>query len=256
MVFILLLSSPLLSESKQLEKKIGPNSMPEEEFTTGIEIVGKAVCLIRQGRRELGTGFLVGKDLVFTCHHVIPKQPTAKNKVTYKFNFTKSSKPEEQPEFKFKESGLFVTDFHLDFSLIQLQPQNIEGSTVRVDLTTDDLPPMMSRVSMPDAVKDASQLGEDTGVTILQHPGGRPREVAVHGTLVDRPLEDKWLRHCVTTERGSSGSPIVDDQFRLLGIHRGATRERANKGVFIGAVLTELKSMVDSYEELSEVSDI
>lgn len=60
-------------------------------------------------------------------------------------------------------------------------------------------------------------------VTIIQHPGGQPKQVHA-GAVVDyaSSVGTNWFRHEVDTIGGSSGSGVLDDAGRLVAVHTNA----------------------------------
>ena len=56
---------------------------------------------------------------------------------------------------------------------------------------------------------------------IPQHPAGRPLEVA-YGRVLEFPGGGRRYRYDVTTEGGSSGSPVFDTDLTLFGLHHAA----------------------------------
>ncbi len=89
------------------------------------------------------------------------------------------------------------------------------------------------------AQPDLTPLTDGEALYIVQHPAGRPKEIA-HGsdTLVDDPVIRYW--NTLDTEAGSSGSPIfraADD--RLVGLHHCGGCENPtlrNRGMTMTAI--------------------
>jgi endonuclease G, mitochondrial len=89
-------------------------------------------------------------------------------------------------------------------------------------------------------------------VNIVQHPGGRPKRVAFRNNLVTA-ADATTVRYFTDTDQGSSGSPVCDDRWRVVALHRGSTyasevdyqgKDTAyvNYGIQIQAILADLRA--------------
>jgi hypothetical protein len=58
-------------------------------------------------------------------------------------------------------------------------------------------------------------------VNIVQHPRGEHKQVAFRNNLASG-ADERVLRYFTDTDHGSSGSPVCDDQWRVVALHRGA----------------------------------
>jgi hypothetical protein len=66
--------------------------------------------------------------------------------------------------------------------------------------------------------------GTEQRVSLIGHPGGRALSFSVRDNrLLDH--EDPLLHYVAPTESGSSGSPVYDAQWRLIGVHHAAWLE-------------------------------
>ena len=68
-------------------------------------------------------------------------------------------------------------------------------------------------------------------VNILQHPDGRPREIAVRNNLLLSVDDDLTLTYGTDTERGSSGSPVLSDRWELVALHHSSKTETASSAM-------------------------
>jgi hypothetical protein len=89
-------------------------------------------------------------------------------------------------------------------------------------------------------------------VNIIQHPRGEHKQVAFRNNLVSA-ADDSTLRYFTDTDQGSSGSPVCDDRWRVVALHRGArhtdgvqfqgrTEAFVNFGSQIQAVLADIRT--------------
>lgn len=58
-------------------------------------------------------------------------------------------------------------------------------------------------------------------LNIIQHPVGQPKKIAIRNNLATR-ADSPELRYFTATLGGSSGSPVFNDNWRVVGIHRGS----------------------------------
>lgn len=218
----------------------------------GIE-VGSSVMKLRVPRFEngqprlsgtertyyLGTGWLVTDSLLMTNHHVVnarddgePSAPDADLRLQSAntlliCDFDNGSLPEKPP---IKALQLEVANPILDYALL------------RVPSFTDRTP--LRRAT------NAAQKGE--AVNIVQHPGGRAKRYGIRNNLVSAATETD-VRYFTDTEGGSSGSPVFNDNWEVVGLHRGAKfvtgvqfqgkpTAWVNQGTPLAAILAHIKA--------------
>jgi V8-like Glu-specific endopeptidase len=97
--------------------------------------------------------------------------------------------------------------------------------------------------------QDRIEVQKDSyiAVNIIQHPNGGPKRVALRNNLVydsDFPR----LRYFTDTEQGSSGSPVFNDGWQVVALHRASTfvdqgqvTGWVNEGTQMAAILDDLK---------------
>lgn len=122
-------------------------------------------------------------------------------------------------------------------------PEALDVTVVRLDEPVTGILPYPVARALPRA--DGKQR-----VYIIGHPAGRTLSLSLNDNLfLDR--EDPRLHYRTPTEGGSSGSPVFNQQWELIGIHHagGAAMRRlngqagtyaANEGIWIGAIARAL----------------
>jgi V8-like Glu-specific endopeptidase len=89
-------------------------------------------------------------------------------------------------------------------------------------------------------------------VNIIQHPMGGPKMVSIEPRLVVFAGEGR-LQYLTDTQPGSSGSPVFDLEWNLVGLHHsggwipepggdGSTTWFRNEGILIDRILATLGS--------------
>jgi hypothetical protein len=207
---------------------------------TGLFLVATAprVARIRYQTRAgpaMGTGFLVGPDLLATCFHVVS---TA----------VREGLPGAEVEVEFAASGVGArettlvdadwlvdhsTTFEEDFALLRLRDRvGDDRLTIAAPALGFTFPEMPRGFVEPVRIAEAAQ-GE--GVLVLQRPGGGPLGYSVGGVL---GIHATLFRHRADTAAGSSGGPCFSRGLRLCGIHRQGETETApsNKAIRISAI--------------------
>lgn len=180
-----------------------------------------------------GTGFLVGPDLLLTSNHVLPRADLAL-RTTFRFNYQDDAdgRPAQPEDYVGAPGGLFHTSRHLDYTLVQLDGRAGERWTY--------LPLDVETVAVGDRV------------TTIQHPGGQPKRIALRDNVVEY-VGDGVVQYVTSTSPGSSGAPVLTDEWRVCAVHRagGTTVEPAtgrtffrNEGIAVTAILRDLPTAV------------
>jgi len=141
----------------------------------------------------IGTGVLVGKNLLLTCHHVFSK--TQVQQAWVRFGYKTGSYGLEEI---YPLDLNFVSHNHrLDYALVRIQGQ------------------------LPQSIVSPSQAELNTGqeIRVIHHPSGKPVVISDIGQITQ--VGEDYFDHNIKTEAGSSGAPIFDRQWKLIGIHRG-----------------------------------
>ncbi len=216
------------------------------EFLTRGRLAANAVGrVISRSGRGIGTGFLVGPGLFLTNNHVIGG-PEAAQELRAEFDYEADDSGVERPvtRFVFDPAACFVTDpmQALDFTLIAIGERVSGGKEIA---TFGFLP-------LSDAA-DKHMLGEIAN--IIQHPTGQLKQIVVReNNLVARDETRQVLHYLADTERGSSGSPVCNNDWEPIALHHWGgpalevttpdgtpLRRDINEGVRISAIVRALR---------------
>lgn len=168
-----------------------------------------------------GTGFLIGTSkFIMTNNHVIADKEEARDAIA---------------EFRFEEGGASL--------MVNLDPDRFFVTSKELDFTIvgcDD--PALDEFDPIPLLRNPSTVTRGEKVNIVQHPRGRPKEVALHNNDVQR-VKDKVVWYETDTEPGSSGSPVFNNAWDLVALHHAGWIENGvttNEGVRIAAIVSHL----------------
>ncbi len=205
-----------------LERVLGENDLTGISFLhTGSAIsrsVGRIVISSPSGVLEgFGTGFMVSPRLLLTNNHVLDSIATASSS-SVQFNYYESppGRTTTPIEFVFESDIFFETDRSLDFTLIAVAPLNSDGFAVK-DLGWNPL------------IRESGKAVVGERVNIIQHPSGEPMQLALRQNQIIDVL-DNFLHYKTDTQPGSSGSPVLNDQWQVAALHHAGAPERNERG--------------------------
>ena len=132
-----------------------------------------------------------------------------------------------------------------------------------------DLPNAITvvRLAQPDGPRplrlglDAPQVGRQ--VFVLQYPLGAPRLGMSTGHIVaDEPPEPSYLSYTADTEPGAGGGPVLDEGWRVIGVHvRSVGPRRVNQAISRARLLDRLRASpvwaeIAAFQEIAEVRSV
>lgn len=203
----------------------------------------RPVCRLVLDGQAIGTGFLVAPRLLLTNNHVLSTVAEAR---TFLAEFDYELGIDEQMRapivrFALDPDRAFVTsdaDTALDFTFVAVRPTSTDGAE---SIDTFGWLPM-------DIQQDKILEGEPA--VIIQHPRGEPKRLCLFSAkLVDR--FDDFIHYTTDTDHGSSGSPVFNRGWQLIGLHHAATtsddtdrghRIVVNEGIRVSSILKELQA--------------
>jgi V8-like Glu-specific endopeptidase len=223
------------------------------------------------------SGFLVGGDYLLTNRHVV-EQKDLLPEFRAVFNYEADSRRQEShPELlarldKYEFDPSFwvtpLTGSDLDYVLLKLKPLN--GKSVSVSFKGVNLAKTLEGAIAPGLTKQnlandpdlKANLDEDfvtlvetkdfvsaDPIHMIQHPGGRPKEIVVFNNRLVNVYKN-FLEYETDAEPGSSGSPLFNTSWQVVGLHQAAlldenSPERKIKGylgIRMDSILTDLRA--------------
>lgn len=201
----------------QLEKIINTPDFLEvrylDEGVAAARSVGRVHVVDAAGPAGFGTGFLVSPRLLLTNHHVLGSADIARHSaIEFGFQDGPGGTAVRPTRLGFAPDVFFVADRDLDFAL------------VAVDATPEVLAPFgFNRLT---AAQGTVLIGEY--VTIIQHPGGRKKQIVLReNKVIDIP--EIAVTYSADTEPGSSGSPVFNDQWEVIALHHASVPTPGNE---------------------------
>ena len=188
-----------------------------------------------------GTAWMLTRNLVITNYHVIEarddNEPDASSgdlrlqgeNATVDFDYNADS----MVGYTVKLASLEAANADLDYAILRLKER------------VDRLPP----ARMPNQIKIIET--DPQAVNIIQHPYGLSKKVAFRDNhLFESPYPK--VRYFTDTEKGSSGSPVFNDRWQVVALHRasqlvndvlyqGKVTGWVNEGIQLKAIFDHLK---------------
>lgn len=193
-----------------------------EDGVAAARAVGRIVIRDGPGRQVgYGTGSLVSPELLLTNHHVLADARAAGlSSVQFGYQDGPGGQPLAPLEFAFDPDRFFFADDAMDFALVAVRatPAELNQFGFNRLLTAEG----------------KAIIGDF--VTIIQHPGGGKKQIALRENQIVDFLE-LFMHYETDTEPGSSGSPVFNDQWEIVALHHAAV-PAPDHGEF-GGVLNE-----------------
>ena len=212
----------------------------------------RQACLIEQADgRPLGTGFLVGPDVVMTVGHVFPFNPKHAShppvKIQARFDYHQSPASGEFPQGR--KVGLADEGWLLGWA----PPSNgTEQKSVDTAVIRLSEPPGLDALDgtgggrgWVDLTVSRDVLEKGSGLAILGHPEGGPLKLSMNTqSVIGYDPEDGYLMYRTDTLPGNSGAPCFDLQWNFAAMHQGrsASQGNHNRGIPFPVISNWLKA--------------
>ncbi len=195
-----------VADQEMLEKIIDKNGLKQVSWLAeGLE-KAKSVCKIHTPDDFIGTGFLVKGGFIFTNNHVIGSASVAQfSKVEFGYQSS-----DNDSVFYELDHTTFITSRLLDYTMVKVK-----------DTYPEKKLNSWGALSLNPAIPKEGDL-----LTIIQHPKGRPQELAFSDE--GNSVWEHRLHYKVSTEPGSSGSPVFDLDWNVVAIHHAGGNLRIN----------------------------
>ncbi|MCF2446710.1 serine protease [Dyadobacter sp. CY345] len=219
---------------KAFERAIkGNDSLPACYLSDGARIrrtVGRIHIYQRERRVSWGTGFLVGPGLLLTNQHVLDSLDTARvSRVEFDYEEDNTGSIPPTAVFNFEPDIFFMSSpakDGFDYALVAVSPN------ARPDSSKGNV--LLSDYGYNLLYEDLGKLLKGEAINAIHHPEGQPRRISIREnrlTAIDAPaLKESWIHYETDTEEGSSGSPLFNDQWEVVGIQHAGVEARNAQG--------------------------
>ena len=214
--------------NKELLLEKYPIPITIEETYKIIEQMEKYICKIYKNKGGKGTGFFanipfenIKIPVLITNHHIINKEYINKNKT---INITIND-DKNNIIIKIGNNRRIYSSEKYDTTIIEIFPKE---DKINYFLEFED-----------NIFKEGSKnFYENQSIYVIQYPKSIKAAVS-YGIL--KEIRDHDILHCCSTEKGSSGSPILSIlNKKVIGIHKeGINHFNFNKGTFLKFPINE-----------------
>ncbi len=215
-----------------LERILGRSDLLDlNYFERGLRVarsVGRIIFLGPGGQaRGYATGFMVSPRLLLTNHHVFKSAAEAGGAVLeFDYQLDGMGRPRPTERFRFRtggQGGYFYNNAALDFALVAVDPVPLLRGTALADYGWLQMNPTLGKIN------------EGEYVSIVQHPGGEPKQIAIRENQLVKLSEDGiHMVYLCDTAPGSSGSPVFNDSWQVVGLHHSGVPKKNAKGEWLG----------------------
>lgn len=215
------------------------------------------------------TGFLVGTNYLMTNAHVFNEEnkEDIKNFIA-RFRFEQSAVGQEGStiDYQLDPDRFCISDKQLDFTITRIKTrEDYQQIGLRFPEAGDNFgwlplfadpaliaPPISRRQAQSNADKKrilrSGLAGEP--VFIIQHPRGTRRKIVLFNNRIQH-IYQNFLQYEADADFGSSGSPVFNSEWQLVGLHHAALvkwKKRSKELEFLGNLGTRTCKIVNCLE--------
>ena len=229
-----------------IERIIGDSNIFQINYLARGERAARAVGRISIVNKHdipmgFGTGFLVAPGLLLTNNHVISDATLAGHSyilLEYEYDADNGLKQTERFDFT---SDIFLTSEDLDFTFISVASASRSGRK-------------LADYGHLRLIRESGKALKKEFVSILQHANGLPKQIAMRDSMI-LGRKDQYIYYSTDTNSGSSGSPVVNDEWFPVALHHRTVPDFnkpcnfvANRGIRISAIFERLDQAASSNE--------
>jgi len=187
---------------------------------------------------QIGSGFFFKQNIttfqycnkyfLMTCNHVIDSNIMNKNNLRIKYK--------GEDKIINLKNRIINTNKNLDYTIIQILENDFTNDEINDFFEIDEL-----------IIENKNEYLEKE-ICIVQYPNGGELSFD-QGTI--KSFKNNKIEHFVSTDSGSSGSPILlKDSFKIIGIHKGGKERKKNVGIFMKYILNDINKINNKKNEI------
>jgi endonuclease G len=194
------------------ERAIGKNDSLYSNFTELIALTKRKVgriVIIEDGKKTgYATGFMVSERLLLTNWHVFRNKGMAEeSEVQFFYEYDSQGYPLNPVIFKLDTTGFF-NNRALDYCFVAVQPMDVTGQVALASIGYLYLDRSLGKIGEVNVEK----------LNVIHHPQGDYKQISIReNTFVG--IEATKIFYETDTAQGSSGSPVFNDQWQVVGLH-------------------------------------
>lgn len=213
----------------------GKDNMIASRFLHEGSDIAHSVCRIvtYPDREAKGTGFMISPRVMMTNQHVIASAADAKGYIL-EFDYYTNDDGEkiEASSFFLAPEELFVKSDQdeLDYAVIAVQEVNEQGENI-------------SNFGWNKLIEERGKIQIGEHVNIIHHPGGDPQKISIRQNYLMKLDDSNRLDYMSDTMEGSSGAPVYNEEWEVVGLHRASDEMKDEKVI---AMFLQLVHNVDA----------
>lgn len=209
---------------EEFERLLGTNDLVDEFYLERALLAAQPVCRVSVctpsgHERACATGFMVSPRLMLTNEHVLGSvEDAAPSFAEFNYRLDVAGRPEPSYRFRLRPDVFFFNDEALDFALVAVEPEGIDGQA------------NLARFGYHRLIAESGKVLLKEWMNIIQHPGGNRRQFAIRENQCVKDDDPDVLWYKSDTAQGSSGSPVFNDSFQVVALHHAGVPRRDAQG--------------------------
>jgi len=224
------------------ERAIGKNDSVYSNF---IELILEAKrkigrIIVKSGSKVTGyaTGFMVSDRLLLTNWHVFKKlEEVAESEVQFFYELDTRGNPTQAVSFRLAPADFFYTFKELDYCMVAVS---------KMDVTNSENLSSIGYIFLDPALGKLGNEGEES-LNIIHHPDGDFKQLSIRENIFTKIMPTSiWYES--DTAQGSSGSPVFNDQWQVVGLHHMGVPDRNEDGEYLdkdGNIVPRVGNKID-----------
>lgn len=210
-----------------LERIIAANDLLDISFINKAVISSRTVGRVWISNmfnriENYGTGFMISPSLMLTNNHVLPDAGIAAySKLEMNYEFDNQQVLRKTDLYNLDPTTFFLTNVDLDYTIVAVNPNSAGNNH-------------LSKYGFSPLIKEEGKAIISQWLNIIQHPSGMPKQIGIRqNQLVD--VLDNFLHYKTDTAPGSSGSPVYNENWEVVGLHHSGVYQKDENGNIVSS---------------------